>query len=84
MAEQTYDRETFKIVRTGQFFKVYNDKHLFDQLFTEYNKAEQFIESYIRAKEEDEFRKAVKRLHKIEDLKQRSKEYKRLCQVYKK
>lgn len=84
MEEQTFLRKTFKIVRDGMFFVVYNCLHKFDQKFTDYQKAEQFIENYIRTKNEDEFRKACKRLHKIKDLKQRCKEYRELCQVYKK
>ena len=84
MAEQTILRETFKIVKDGVFFKVFNDKYRFNQKFTEYSKAEQFIENYIRAKNEKEFLKAVKRLRKIEDLKVRCRKYRELCQVYKK
>ena len=84
MAQQALLRETFKIVRAGQFFKVYNDKYKFNQSFTEYSKAEQFIENYIRDKEEKEFLKAVKRLHKIENLKERCRRYHELCRAYKK
>lgn len=84
MEEQAFLRETFKIVRDGVFFAVINGMHKYNQKFTSYQKAEQFIENYIRTKNEDEFRKACKRLHKIKDLKQRCKEYRELCQVYKK
>lgn len=84
MEKQALLRETFKIVKDGVFFKVYNDSYRFNQLFTEYSKAEQFIENYIRTKNETEFLKAVRRLRKIKDLKLRCRKYRELCQVYKK
>lgn len=84
MAEQTEKRKTFKIIRDGRFYKVYNEKHLFPSVFTTYRLAEQFIDRLLTVREEQEFRAAVHEIKKMKNINKKMKEYKKLCQEHSK
>lgn len=55
--------------------KYYNDS------FTDYNKAKEFLEKKFREKMKKYFNKLFRQMMKIEDLGKRTREYKRICRL---
>jgi hypothetical protein len=49
-------------------------------MFTDYNKAKQWVDARVINDKEKEFNKAVKELKKEPDLGKRQRKYKKLCQ----
>ena len=79
-------RKTFVILRDGPFFKVRFVNRTADGLFTTYHDAEIFIDKRVNElynRHQRSFIRRAYKLHKITDLKERCKQYRKLLEEYK-
>lgn len=77
-------QETWKgyiIVRAGRNWKVRSCNKYVGGTFTELHKARAWIDARLITKEEEAYNRELRRIRKIKDLNQRTKEYKKLCQT---
>lgn len=82
MEESSQEWKGYLIVREGPYWKIRNKTVYVGGTFTLLNKAKEWIDTTVIQTREKEFQKSLKRIRKIVDLKQRSKEYKKLCQIH--
>ena len=83
MEESKEERKGYLIVRAGPYWKVRNCNRYVGGTFTMIEKARAWIDATVRINEDKEYKTALRRIRKIKDLKQRAKEYKKLCQTVK-
>lgn len=81
MEESSEIWKGYIIVRQGHNWAVRNCNHYVGGTFTELSKARAWIDAELVRIRENTYRRELVRIRKIKDLKQRSKEYKELCQT---
>ena len=81
MAEQNEIRKTLRILFKGTRYYVRSGHKEYDQSFTTYDKAEEFLERKYREKKEKYIRKLMREMMKIEDLGKRFRRYKQICRI---
>ena len=81
MEESQEEWKGYIIVRYGMNWRVRNNKVYVGGTFTMLEKARAYIDVLVTNKEREEFKTALRRIRKIKDLNQRTKEYKKLCQT---
>lgn len=82
MEETQENWKGYIIIRSGPNWKVRNHNSYIGGTFTRLDKARAWIDAKIINDEHQEYLTALRRIRKIKDLKQRSKEYKKLCQIH--
>lgn len=80
MEETKEEWKGFIIVRSGRFWRIRNGLVYVGGMFTDYNKAKQWVDARVINDKEKEFNKAVRELKKEPDLGKRQRKYKKLCQ----
>lgn len=83
MEESKEEWKGYIIVKDGPYWKVRNSTRYIGGTFTMLAKARAWIDATIVENQSKEFKTALRRIRKIKDLKERSKEYKKLCQTVK-
>lgn len=83
MEESQEEWKGYIIVKDGPYWKVRNNTRYIGGTFTMLAKARAWIDATIIENQSKEFKTALRRIRKIKDLKERSKEYKKLCQTVK-
>ena len=81
MEESQEERKGCIIVRSGINWKVRVHNTYIGGTFTTLEKARAFVDARAVDKEREEYLTALRRIRKIKDLNQRTKEYKKLCQT---
>lgn len=81
MEESQEEWKGYIIVKDGPYWRVRNCKVYVGGTFNMLDKARKWIDAEVIRKERSEYETALRRIRKIKDLKQRSKEYKKLCQT---
>lgn len=83
MEESQEEWKGYIIVKNGPYWRVRNCNRYVGGTFNMLDKARRWIDAEVIRKEDKEYQTALRRIRKIKDLKQRSKEYKKLCQTLK-
>ena len=83
MEESKEEWKGYIIVKDGPYWRVRNCNKYVGGAFNMLDKARRWIDAEVIRHEEKEYQSAIRRIRKIKDLKQRSKEYKKLCQTLK-
>lgn len=81
MEESKEEWKGYIIVKEGPYWKVRNSTRYIGGTFTMLAKARAWIDATVVEKENKHFQAELRRIRKIKDLKQRTKEYKKLCQT---
>ena len=81
MEETQEERKGYIITRSGCNWKVRHCKKYVGGTFTMLEKARAYVDAQVVNSKQQFYEKELRRIRKIKDLKQRSKEYKLLCQT---
>lgn len=83
MEKQKEERQGYIIVRSGCNWKVRHVNKYVGGTFTMLEKARAYVDAQIINNQKKLYEKELRRIRKIKDLNQRTKEYKKLCQIQK-
>ena len=81
MEETQEEWKGYIITRSGCNWKVRHCKKYVGGTFTMLEKARAYVDAQIVNSKQQFYEKELRRIRKIKDIKQRSKEYKLLCQT---
>ena len=81
MEESQEEWKGYLIVRYGMNWRIRHNKVYVGGTFTMLEKAKAYVDVLVTNKEREEYLTALRRIRKIKDLNQRTKEYKKLCQT---
>ena len=81
MEETQEEWKGYIITRAGCNWKVRHCKKYVGGTFTMLEKARAYVDAQVVNSKQQFYEKELRRIRKIKDLKQRSKEYKLLCQT---
>ena len=81
MEETQEEWKGYIITRSGCNWKVRHCKKYVGGTFTMLEKARAYVDAQVVNSKQQFYEKELRRIRKIKDLKQRSKEYKLLCQT---
>lgn len=81
MEESKEEWKGFIIIKQGPYWRVRNCRRWVGGTFTRIEKARLWINAEVNKRRRKFYKSELRRIRKIEDIRKRAREYKKLCQI---